>query len=231
MYKYLIIGIACMVIIGSGYYMWRSGGGELIRNAYSVDAQSNLNPPTVESVTGIYTCTKKTGCNNKYTILLKEDQTFQMLASYDNEIEIVPTEEIVGGEQEERNSIVVNDTLTPNTSETEVLSTGGDTVVIATNTEMSADIVSDNININETSENESSTFESLDPLSDIESGKWGLGRGNILILTVTEQGTTTLDNPKKLIIGKIGASILSSISYNRSQYKDMIKPTFIRQNY
>lgn len=243
MYKYLIIGVTLIILYGSGYYIWRSGGGELIRNAYATDVTTNLNPPTTETISGIYSCDIKTGCSHKYTLFLKEDMTVELLSSLVHEK--VDTKEIYAEEEVaqtiERNSIIVNSSdsavVTNNESSASLEEVASSSLISidttnATTTAVEFATTTENI----PKEQPSKPIESLadivndQPLGNIVKGSWGLGHNNILIITLTEQGTTTFEIPQKLIIKKIESSVLSRIDFNKTDYKDMIKPAFVREN-
>ncbi len=246
MYKNLIIGLTIIIVWGAGYYIMKSGGGELIRNAYSTDAETNLNPPTHESVAGIYSCDDKSGCAIKYTILLKEDQTLELLSSTKNDEDVFLPEsdennsqiesksEESDTKQVERSSIIINESIPqmPDSGIVEnpsIESSDTSSSTVALN----SDEVKDEIMQQEYSTSVTSLNEGEDPnVSDmITKGTWGLTSNNILILTLTEQGTTTFEVPRKLIVKKVGASLLSRIDYNKNHYKDMVKPVFVRQHY
>lgn len=227
MYKHLIVGLTLIILWGSGYYIVNSGGGELIKNALFSNSQTGMSAPTEETVAGIYSCYAKTGCASKYTILLKEDQTamlvasadainvhegdvdLEMLASLENEvgIEVASTSD----------NAAPTDSLTSQ-SDTTASTTDSSVTDVATSTE---EFVSPDVKFQ--------TLVTSSPDANLEKGSWSFGSGNIIIAVFTEYGTTTYKTPHKLIIKKVEASILSRISFNKENYKDMLKPVFLRE--
>ncbi|MCF7843726.1 hypothetical protein K9M47_02410 [Candidatus Gracilibacteria bacterium] len=79
MYKYLIIGIALMFTLSGSYYINKAGGGDLIEKVISGNTPTNSLPPSPESVSGVYVCSKSFGCNSKFILLLKNDMTAKIV--------------------------------------------------------------------------------------------------------------------------------------------------------
>lgn len=243
MYKALIIGIALMVTCGSGYYIIKSGGGEMIANALTNDTPPNAEPPTIEGVTGVYICDTGSGCTKRYVLVLKEDQTLEMssLADVVENADSDKGEESADSEKPiERNSIIVNTTEAPalditldaSTSSTDTLTTTSSTQdVLQSNNDTEVSIISSDTTITEQSAS-LAVLEELNsvPLSTIEKGNWTIGVQNMLVINLLEVGTTTYNVPQKLVVKNVGASTLSKISYTKANYKNMIKPVFVKQD-
>jgi hypothetical protein len=79
MYKYLVVGVTVSIIFGAGYYLRTSGGAELIGDAYAQDAYTSLNPTSIEAIPGVYFCDTRSGCVSTSTLVLKDDNTLDML--------------------------------------------------------------------------------------------------------------------------------------------------------
>ena len=79
MYKYLIIGIALMFVTGSGYYLNKSGGLNLIYKASKSSGPLNLTQLTRDEISGLYVCDESSGCIHKHLLLLQDDLTVEML--------------------------------------------------------------------------------------------------------------------------------------------------------
>jgi hypothetical protein len=79
MYKYLIIGIALMFVTGSGYYLNKSGGLNLIYKASKSSGPLNLTQLTRDEISGLYVCNESSGCVHKHLLLLQDDLTAEML--------------------------------------------------------------------------------------------------------------------------------------------------------
>lgn len=79
MYKYLIIGIALMFVTGSGYYLNKSGGLNLIYKASKSSGPLNLTQLTRDEISGLYVCDESSGCIHKHLLLLQDDLTAEML--------------------------------------------------------------------------------------------------------------------------------------------------------
>lgn len=251
MYKYLVVGLTFLIITFSGWYIIKLGGGELIRNAFlGAPEQTTLNTPTIESVVGIYSCDKTTGCQDKYVILLREDQTIEFLSSSDpssqeelkqedeDTVEIIDNEVAEPTAQEiERSRIVFLDENTkpedlPTPESSIITIEDGASSTMPTSTEA---IIEPSSSFGPTAE-EAQVFENITSLTEleesskaaVEKGTWSFGGGNILIITLTQVGETEYNTPQKLIIKKIGASTLSNISYDKLRYKQMVKPVFVK---
>lgn len=251
------IGIALIAIIISFHYINKSGGAELIRNAYNNDPSGSLDVPTVDTVSGIYFCDNKSGCNNKYVLLLKEDQTAQMVSTTDLSPDSPYYDSLSQNDSSnstntandviQRNSIVAGDNppagdntqssgAQDNSTSTNIVTDASstDVTVSPTDTQQSQDTSNQQPvdNTNQIQENIGQVFDASNGTDSlyVKKGTWDFGNGNILIVSITEQGTTTLESPQKFIIKQVRASLLSGISYNKLVYKDMIKPVFIKQN-
>lgn len=236
MYKYLIVGVALLFLVSGGYYINKAGGGDLLASAFSKPPQSNLPPPTLESVTGVYTCDTSSGCNNKFVLLLRDDQTAEM-------IQLLNTDE----SSETADKVANDDTVIERTSiSTETPSLEENTMADTKSLEQSTPPVNETTTEpfpnNETPlQNEDIELQPLDknispeivdtrPSSTTEKGNWDIGVQNMLVITFTEQGTTTYDVPQKLVIKNVEASILSKIHYTKSLYQEMKDPVFVKQD-
>ncbi len=237
MYKYLIIAIAFMSIGGGGYYLRSSGGAELIDKALSNDKQTILNPPTTESVSGLYVCNPTSGCKNKYVLLLKADQTAEML---------LLTPETINPETNIEDSLTKDDSI----SKTETLSAEANNSSTTQNIEViNTENASNTIqipqvgqDIKEIPEDSNKTDitptvtipDSLNNLSKEENpntdkGTWDFGVQNMLVITFNEHGTSTYNIPQKVVIKNVNNDSLSRMNYTKSIYEDMINPVFIKQ--
>lgn len=241
--------------------MIKAGGGELITNAFNGDGEggATLNNPTVEDVIGIYSCSIKTGCKDRYMMMLRDDQTIEFLSSNDpSQEEELKKEDTTGVQADlststeetqekkvERTSIVFvgeegqsNETQQGNTATS--TQDGGD-VAVASSTENGSSSKQTTSEVPTIAENvlgtdEENVPENLTSLSDLENaskavvekGTWAFGGGNILIITLTQLGDTEYTEPQKLVIKKIGASTLSNIAYDKTRYKEMVRPVFVK---
>ena len=167
MYKYLIIGIALIFTLSGVYYINQAGGGELISKVISGNTPTNEIPPSLESVSGTYICSTKSGCTKNYELTLKNDQTAEMV-QIDNS----------------NNSSTNNNQL---------------------------DSSSSNIQQNE------------------DKGTWDLDVQNMLVVSFNGHGDTEYSSPQKLIIKNVGSTALFGIHYTKANYKDMVKPIFVKQ--
>lgn len=247
MYKYLIISIAIMSIGGAGYYINKAGGGELIGNAITGETKINTIPPTLETVAGLYICDNSSGCENKYVLLLKDNQTAEMLLiSPKNGIDEIETEKKLDTDTIdtpiERNSIIVNDTTNQSISNPSAIEATEATTSTLLAPENSS---TTDTNIVEATESEErfTPEENDHDIDDMialkvtdthpdfftEKGEWSIGVQNMLVVTFFGLGTTTYEIPQKFVIKNVGASTLSKISYTKSNYKDMVSPVFIKQ--
>lgn len=204
MYKNIAVLLLLLLIGGGAYSIVESGGINVIRNAYTNDPKTNTNPPSIENIVGLYSCTVRSGCNNKYLVLLKDDMTAEILLSSDSGIDTT----VQQPEPVQQNN-------TSKELDTTTSSEAPDEEVSSSRTYLGS--------INDLS--------NIQPISDLKKGNWLLVRSNVIILTVTDNGDVKLDTPQKIIINKIDSNSLSRISYNKNEYKDMTKPVFLRENY
>lgn len=244
-YKYLIVGIALMFAWSALHYISKVGGTELILGAISNDSSAGLIPPTVDSVTGAYICDSNSGCNNKYVLLLKSDQTAEMILV--SKSEDADSQNMNYSQEEhkkiERNSIVINDSVFPtdnNNNLENIGITSSSTIsgTSSTTSQATEKIISEDVEDLQKNVQSENNQDSLSFLSDnktknndkAEKGSWDLTLQNILVVTFNESGTTTYEVPQKIVVKGVGASILSKINYTKSVYKDMEKPVFIKMN-
>lgn len=82
MYKYLIITIALMFTVAGGYYIDQAGGG-IMGNILTgnITTQDTLIPVNIDDIPGEYVCKTVSACNNKYTLILKNDRTAELIKS------------------------------------------------------------------------------------------------------------------------------------------------------
>ena len=82
MYKYFIIVIALMFISAGGYYVNVAGGG-IMGNIITgnITSQEMLTPVNIDELPGVYTCSTVSTCKNKYTLILKDDKTAELIKS------------------------------------------------------------------------------------------------------------------------------------------------------
>lgn len=194
MYRKLILGILLAVASSATYYVVFSGGANVITNAVRNDVTPSYNTPTVEMMSGIYSCTKLQGCLATTTLTLKDDNTAEMVSS-------VAESSVVGGGVESGESKVGEQP----TQETEVNS-------YATITEDSSGL----------------------PLAGtvlLERGSWELGTNNILIVTLTESGTSTYERYHKFIAQNVSTSTIQKITFPKDLFPSLVKPVFIRLEY
>jgi hypothetical protein len=229
---------------------------DFIRGAFLGEPeQTTLNNPTVESVAGIYSCNKKTGCKDKYVIMLREDQTIELLSSVNpsvtdelknedpnsQEVEVIDDVTIPEDKKPvERSSIVFLDASGQPLGQPATEQASSTTIVVEDATSsLTTTTTTPETTSQETPQQENgeegipSSITSLTELEDatkavVEKGTWSFGGGNILIITLTSLGDTEYNTPQKLVIKKIGSSTLSSISFNKQRYKEMIKPVFVK---
>ena len=241
MYKYLIVGVTLMIIGGSGYYIHKAGGGELITNAITSDTPPNQDPPTLDGVTGVYVCDLSSGCTKKYILILKSDQTTELSLTNEQPTPDTASSDDTQQKPIERDSIVVNTDLaqldqTTTSSSTEIEDTSNTPRDTSTTTTESDPGTTEQSEPSEDTHEETSLsgIASLDELSTvsqdtIEKGTWDLSAGNLLVVNITEEGSKPYDIPQKLIVKNVGASTLSKISYTKANYKDMVRPVFVKQ--
>lgn len=194
MYRKLILGILLAVASSATYYVVFSGGANVITNAVQNDVTPSYNTPTIEMLTGIYSCTKDRGCLGTTTLTLKDDNSVEMITTM-----IRPRGVSEGLELEESN----------------IPSEG---VVVPTTNEQTAISSEDLITVNE----EETT---------IERGSWDLGSNNILIVTLTESGTSTYERYHKFIAQKVSTSTIQKITFTKDIFPSFQKPIFTREEY
>lgn len=247
MYKYLIIGIAFMFTISGNYYIRKAGGAELISKAMSGETKTNSIPLPIGDMVGLYICDTLSGCKNKHILLLKSDQTSELL-QISNDVEV--TNEEISEINTENTEITKNNFKIENeinldrasstedselnsnkelqNSSTEQIST---TTVINDKMSTYEEIIPSNDDNTEISSQLVSTF-GLDKNSifTIEKGTWDLDIQNILVINIKERGTSTYQVPQKIVVKNIDESgTFSKISYTKSNYENMINPTFVKQ--
>lgn len=221
-----------MSIGGAGYYINKAGGGELIGNALSRDEKQIMDPPTSDTVAGLYICDTNSGCTKKYVLILKSDQMAEMtvidpITEEENELENVEA------------TIDENKVLAPLSPLVNSNSSTSPTDGAAIVESPTVDTSTTTLPFTDTPVASPLTDEVLSEkyLSDVpeqailtvEKGDWSLGVMNLLVITFTETGSSTYDIPQKIVVKSVGASLLSKISYTKSNYKDMVKPVFIKQ--
>lgn len=82
MYKYFIIVIALMFISAGGYYVNVAGGG-IMSNIITgnITSQDMLAPVNIDDLPGVYICSTISTCKTKYTLILKDDKTAELIKS------------------------------------------------------------------------------------------------------------------------------------------------------
>lgn len=82
MYKYFIIVIALMFISAGGYYVNVAGGG-IMGNIITgnITSQDMIAPVNIDDLPGVYTCSTVSTCKTKYTLILKDDKTAELIKS------------------------------------------------------------------------------------------------------------------------------------------------------
>jgi hypothetical protein len=209
MYKNIAV-VALTLLIGGGIYsIIESGGVSVLHEAYTNDSKTNMHPPSTENIVGLYSCTERTGCKNKYLVLFKDDMTAELLLSSDTGVDNTVTEVAQTAPDATADTESSNDATTSDDTE------NSDDQDTAPKTYLGS--------IND--------LPNIQPMSDLKKGTWSLVRGNVIILTLTDNGDAKLATPQKIIINKIDTNSLSRISYNKTDYKDMTKPVFLRENY
>lgn len=242
MYKYLIIGIAFVFTLSGNYYIRKAGGAELISKAVSGETKNNSIPLPIGDMVGLYVCDTLSGCKNKHILLLKSDQTSELLQiSNDTEITnddfseiVIETEQNVV--QNQNSNTLETATSTENNQEQNYSNVNIEQVSTTTNTSSNEfsnteEIIPSNDDNNEISSQLISTFElNKDSIFTIEKGTWDLDMQNILIINIKERGTSTYQVPQKIVVKNIDESgTFSKISYTKSNYENMVNPTFVKQ--
>lgn len=193
MYRKLILGILLAVASSATYYVVFSGGANVITNAVRNDVTPSYNTPTVEMMSGIYSCTKLQGCLATTTLTLKDDNTAEMVSS-------VAESPVSGGAEFGENKVGEQPT-----SEAEV-------------------------NSYTASAEENSDLTSVGKVL-LERGSWELGTNNILIVTLTESGTSTYERYHKFIAQNVSTSTIQKITFPKDLFPSLAKPVFIRLEY
>jgi hypothetical protein len=147
MYKYLVVGVTVIIILGAGYYLRTSGGATLIGDAYAQDAHTSLNPTSIEAIPGVYFCDNSSGCVSTSTLVLKDDNTLDMttVSTSSSEISIIsePTTEEVQEEIQDEDVQPVNSvSATPEEESSEKISF---TEIVTTTEKGTWDIGNNNI--------------------------------------------------------------------------------------
>lgn len=225
MYKYLIIGVSLMFISGGSYYINKAGGG-LISEVVSGNTQTTITPLNLENIPGVYICGVTSGCENEYVLLLKNDKTVEMTSvSADNQIPFTTntsdTSIKAGKETPVPDSKVSSGSDNMTATSTEVATDGTTTPNNETSSDPTSQVLSNVTSLEELPNNGSPSI--------VEKGTWDLGVQNMLVITLTEYGTTTYEVPQKLVIKNVEGNTLSKISYTKINYKDMVTPVFIKQ--
>ena len=65
----------------------------------------------------------------------------------------------------------------------------------------------------------------------LERGSWELGTNNILIMTITESGTSTYERYHKLVAQKVSTSTIQKITFAKELFPSLHKPIFTRLEY
>lgn len=229
-----------MFISGGSYYINRAGGGLISEVISGRNIQTSLVPIAPETIPGVFTCGADSGCENSYTILLKEDRTVEMTRPV--YIDSKDDENNDGGETEseevevissEENAVATADTSTTTTTvaqdETQAASaTDQEEPSMNKAVTLSDDTTSENIN--KKSSKTAKSEESSEKLTFIiDKGTWTLGVQNMLVLTFNEYGTSTYNIPQKLVVKDVGISTLSKISFTKTNYTNMTNPVFTKQ--
>ncbi len=238
MYKYLIIGIAAIFTLSGNYYIRKAGGEELISRAVSGEVKKNETPISIDEIVGLYICDIDSGCKSRQVLLLKNDQTVELLPISSDSI---VSDEII----EELSNELREDSPVQNNIQTTIISTSTEfaeqllesttTETISTTTEITnTNIViippSDFGNSSENNTEQKYTLNLVpESASIIEKGTWDIDVQNILVVTINEHGTSTYEVPQKIIILDVGTNTLSRINFTKNNYINMIKPVFIRQ--
>jgi hypothetical protein len=229
MYRKMILGILLAVSLSASYYVVFSGGGTVITGAISSDVTPSYNTPTVDQLAGVYSCTPKTGCVSTSTLALKDDSSVEFFTflgdkssseNTDTQNEIAAT-----GEQQP---------LLPITSDTETTTDvassapSGDT---ASDSQSNTPVEEDTKSVSGIDHSTDIDLNALASMSSqIEKGTWELGSNNILIITLTDNATTTYDVPHKLVVQKVSTSTIQKILYNKDFFPTLHKPIFNRQD-
>jgi hypothetical protein len=235
MYKTLIVGVALMVFVSAGYYI-NKVGGPLITDAIAGNRPNYDTPPIdQDAIPGMYVCDSLSGCANKYVLLLKSDQTAEMIFLQSteeiqssigdiNKKNTSPLQEQVMILKKEENSL---DSSSTSTQTQEVSPSSTELVpVVTTSNEPLFDEGEQ-----KTENKNTSTLDIVNDnsLTNVEKGEWSIGVQNMLVVTFNEYGTTTYTVPQKFVIKDISTTTLSEISYTKSNYKDMVNPIFLKQ--
>lgn len=188
MYRKLILGILLSVSLSATYYVVFSGGGNVLSSAITNDVTPSYNTPTIEMISGIYSCSKQSGCLATSTLTLKDDNTAEMITS--------PLKSVVM-------------VTTPGSEEVSTSAT-------------------DSVDYSNTQETETTTLVREDTL---EKGTWDLGANNILIINLTDSGTSTYDRVHKMIAQRVSTSTIQKITFAKDLFPFFAKPIFTREEY
>lgn len=246
MYKYLIIGIAFVFTLSGNYYIRKAGGAELISKAVSGETKTNSVPLPIEDMVGLYVCDTQSGCNNKHVLLLKNDQTSELL-QISNDVEITDDKfsEIATTIEERlsqsQNDVILNTSTSTENSEINLNysvkddSNNTEQEVSTTTINRSDSFINEERQSNDNEIKNSSHLTSFFELNGnseyiLEKGVWDLDIQNILIITIKERGTSTYQVPQKIVVRNIDNLVkFSKISYTKSNYEGMINPIFVKQ--
>ena len=211
------------MVICAGYYVKSSGGASLLGDAYSSDATLAFNPPTYDTVPGVYFCDNHTGCNKHSTLVLGDDQNVEFIVGKDDqEVPNVQNQDQMQLESDQ--SAHVLPTVTSNIDDKS-------SVVHSISTDDTHELT-DGINASSTLSPEAHQLrEALLSQATLprEQGTWVLGNGGILIITIIGTEAVTYDVPKKIIVGRVSTTTLERLSFNKSLYPFLKKPIFIKQ--
>lgn len=198
MYRKLILGILLLVSSSATYYVVFSGGSNVITGAIKNDVTPSYNTPTVDMLSGIYTCDKSSGCLGPITLTLKDDNTVEMVTPLN----------LINNEGKE----VSVDMSAPQTVDEKT-----ETVTVTEANESTGDFL-----LGDSSDDDGFL---------LERGSWDIGTNNILIVSLTETGTSTYDRYHKFIAQKVSTSTIQKISFPKEFFPGFNKPSFMRQEY
>lgn len=230
MYKYLIIGIACMFFFSGAYYINKAGGGEILIGAIVGGKSTPITPLVLDKIPGMYICDESSGCTSKYVLLLRDDKTAEVVlfngdenanSEYQNYI-LDESQQLSGDSSSDNAMPVASDaTGTDELSDTTTVDDTGDAPLPEVSKPETT--VADVDNLFPSNENEDTTD------LHVEKGTWDVAVQNMLVVTLYETGSTTYPVPQKIVVKNVTDNSLSKLSYTKSNFTDMVDPVFIRQ--